>query len=161
MFLRNIVVYPTVECTHIAMLIKPSLLLLLLCIYIYDNVSGQGSICRQWDFLHESCYPQQVWVEGIIFSKKEKNAAEVMIFPLPQIFFLAIKWPWLVKLLADNMLNIVLKRKREFLDFFRFFSKNSNFWKKFKYVIWSIVYPWKATKLTVKMSMISLLIYQV
>ena len=29
MFLRNIVVYPTVECTHIAMLIKPSLLLLL------------------------------------------------------------------------------------------------------------------------------------
>ena len=106
----------------------------------YDNVSGQGSICRQWDFHHESCYPQQVWVEGIIFSQKEKNAAEVMIFPLPQIFFLAIKWPWLVKLLADNMLNIVLKRKREFLDFFRFFSKNSNFWKKFKYVIWSIVY---------------------
>ena len=124
-------------------------------------MSDQGSIWRQWDFLHESCYPQQVWVEGIIFSQKEKNAAEVMIFPLPQIFFLAIKWPWLVKLLADNMLNIVIKRKREFLDFFRFFSKNSNFWRKFKYVIWSIVYPWKANGLTVKMSMISQLIYQV
>ena len=95
----------------------------------YDNVSGQGSICRQWDFLHESCYPPQVWVEGIIFSQKEKNAAEVMIFPLPQIFFLAIKWPWLVKLLADNMLNIVIKRKREFVNFLWFFSKNSNFWK--------------------------------
>ena len=78
---------------------------------IYDKVSDQGSIWRQWDFLHESCYPQQVWVEGIIFSQKEKNAAEVMIFPLPQ-FFLAIKWPWLLKLLADNMLNIVIKRKR-------------------------------------------------
>ena len=127
----------------------------------YDNVSGQGSICRQWDFLHESCYSQQVWVERIIFSQKEKNAAQVMIYPLPQIFFLAIKWPWLLKLFANNMLNIVIKRKREFLDFFRFFSKNSNFWRKFKYVIWSIVYPWKANGLTVKMSMISQLIYQV
>ena len=124
-------------------------------------MSGQGSICRQWDFLHESCYSQQVWVERIIFSQKEKNAAQVMIYPLPQIFFLAIKWPWLLKLFANNMLNIVIKRKREFLDFFRFFSKNSNFWRKFKYVIWSIVYPWKANGLTVKMSMISQLIYQV
>ena len=127
----------------------------------YDKVSDQGSICRQWDFLHESCYSQQVWVERIIFSQKEKNAAQVMIYPLPQIFFLAIKWPWLLKLFANNMLNIVIKRKREFLDFFRFFSKNSNFWRKFKYVIWSIVYPWKANGLTVKMSMISQLIYQV
>ena len=88
---------------------------------IYDKVSDQGSIWRQWDFLHESCYPQQVWVEGIIFSQKEKNAAEVMIFPLPQIFFWAIKWPWLSKLFANNMLNIVIKRKREFVDF-------SDFW---------------------------------
>ena len=76
-------------------------------------------------------------------------------------FFLAIKWPWLVKLFADNMLNIVIKRKREFVNFYDFLSKNSNFWKKFKYVIWSIVYPWKANKLTVKRSMISQLIYQV
>ena len=37
------------------------------------KVSDQGSIWRQWDFLHESCYPQQVWVEGIIFSQKEKK----------------------------------------------------------------------------------------
>ena len=44
-------------------------------------------------------------------------------------FFLAIKWPWLVKLFADNMLNIVIKRKREFVNFLRFFSMNSNFWK--------------------------------
>ena len=84
-----------------------------------------------------------------------------MMFPLQQIFFLAIKWPWLVKLFADNMLNIVIKRKREFVNFYDFLSKNSNFWKKIKYVIWSIVYPWKANKLTVKMSMISQLIYQV
>ena len=84
-----------------------------------------------------------------------------MMFPLQQIFFLAIKWPWLVKLFADNMLNIVIKRKREFVNFYDFLSKNSNFWKKIKYVIWSIVYPWKANNLTVKMSTISQLIYQV
>ena len=147
------VCYITSYLEHIGVLIATYI--------IYDKVSDQGSIWRQWDFLHESCYPQQVWVEGIIFSQKEKNAAEVMIFPLPQIFFLAIKWPWLVKLLADNMLNIVITRKREFVNFLRFFSMNSNFWKIFKYVIWSIIYPWKANTLTVKMSMISQLIYQV
>ena len=113
----------------------------------YDNVSGQGSICRQWDFLHESCYPPQVWVEGIIFSQKEKNAAEVMIFPLPQNFFLAIKWPWLVKLLADNMLNIVIKRKREFVNFYDFFQWIPIF-EKFLNMLYGVSYipekliPW-------------------
>ena len=95
-----------------------------------------------------------------LFQKRKKRGRGYDISSAANFFF-AIKWPWLVKLLADNMLNIVLKRKREFLDFFRFFSKNSNFWKNFKYVIWSIVYPWKANGLTVKMSMILQLIYQV
>ena len=95
-----------------------------------------------------------------LFPKRKKRGTGYDISSAA-IFFLAIKWPWLLKLFANNMLNIVIKRKREFLDFFRFFSKNSNFWRKFKYVIWSIVYPWKANGLTVKMSMISQLIYQV
>ena len=117
--------------------------------FSYDNVSDQGSICRQWDFLHESCYSQQVWVERIIFSQKEKNAAQVMIYPLPQIFFLAIKWPWLLKLFANNMLNIVIKRKREFVNFLRFFSKNSNFWKNLN-MLYGLLYipekliPWQS-----------------
>ena len=95
-----------------------------------------------------------------LFPKRKKRGTGYDISSAAN-FFLAIKWPWLLKLFANNMLNIVIKRKREFLDFFRFFSKNSNFWKKFKYVIWSIVYPWKANGLTVKMSMILQLIYQV
>ena len=95
-----------------------------------------------------------------LFPKRKKHGTGYDISSAKN-FFLAIKWPWLLKLFANNMLNIVIKRKREFLDFFRFFSKNSNFWRKFKYVIWSIVYPWKANGLTVKMSMISQLIYQV
>ena len=95
-----------------------------------------------------------------LFPKRKKRGTGYDISSAAN-FFLAIKWPWLLKLFANNMLNIVIKRKREFLDFFRFFSKNSNFWRKFKYVIWSIVYPWKANGLTVKMSMISQLIYQV
>ena len=45
MFLRNIVVYPTVECTHIAMLIKPSLLLLLLMIRDIRTVPPQLANC--------------------------------------------------------------------------------------------------------------------
>ena len=95
-----------------------------------------------------------------LFQKRKKRGRGYDISSAAN-FFLAIKWPWLVKLLADNMLNIVIKRKREFVNFLRFFSKNSNFWNFFKYVIWSIVYPWKANTLTVKMSMISQLIYQV
>ena len=55
-----------------------------------------------------ACYPRKVWVQRTVFSQKEKNAAMIMIWAMPQIFLGAIRPLWLVKLFADNIPNIVL-----------------------------------------------------